>query len=809
MLKHHANALKVVLILLVAITTSPMSLAGWVAVGSNGTILNSPDGVNWSEANSDTTETLRGVDFDGSSTWAASGQRGTIVRSDDAQNWTQQVSGKSEPLWGTVFEGGQWYVTGGSGTILTSPGGVTWTSVNGRYGFTLYDIAFNQSDLYGIAGDAGYSTTILTSPNGTVWTQNPPSPNNGEGLYGITQVGGTWVAVGDKGTILTSNDPTSRSWDERASSTTVDLRDIVHNGTDLYVVVGREGLILTSPDAVTWTPRISGTPYDLWGVNYDGSDLYVAVGDEGTILTSPDGINWSEKTSPTFRRLYDVASGKLPQTIDFSAQNPPYQSFTAGATYPLSPPATASSNLSVTYTSLTAGVCSISGETVTMVALGECQIEASQPGDSTYLPANPVTQSTLQITAPGPGVPTNPGLVFDPQDTEIFAPGGTFTLTPPAATTQTPVDPQPVIVYASLTPSICAIALTGSVDVTMLDVGTCSIVAASTPNSLYAPGGPVSASIDILPRPQNITFGPQTAQDFILNGTFTLNPEASASSGLPVDYNSLSSGICSVEGPTVTMLAAGTCLIEAIQTGDDTWEPASAVSQTISLQVPPRQPQVIDFPAQNPLIQDATLLGTTYAIAPEAQASSGLPVSYQVLSPGVCTISGTTLTITGAGACQIEASQAGNSTYLPAVPVTQSVLHLLTPPGPGVPTKPGLVFDPQDSELFSPGGKFLLSPAANTTQTPLDPQPIIAYVSGTPAVCTIPLQGSLEVTMLSSGDCTIVAASIPNSIYSLGGPVAGTINLYLPSVPVPTIPLQLLWLLGLLTLIVAAPRLVK
>ena len=171
------------------------------------------------------------------------------------------------------------------------------------------------------------------------------------------------------------------------------------------------------------------------------------------------------------------------------------------------------------------------------------------------------------------------------------------------------------------------------------------------------------------------------------------------------------------------------------------------------------------------------------------------------------------MTIAGAGECQIEASQPGDDNYLAAVPAVQSVLHIVTPPGPGVPTNPGLIFDPQDSELFSAGDTFTLI-AATTTQTPVDPQPTIIYVSSTPSICTIPLLGSLEVTMLNIGDCIIVAASAPNSLYSTGGPVAGTINLYSNSKPsetvaVPTLPQPLFWLLGVLVAAVSAHRLQK
>jgi hypothetical protein len=48
-------------------------------------------------------------------------------------------------------------------------------------------------------------------------------------------------------------------------------------GNGLFVAVGEDGTILTSPDGVTWTQRTSGTSNWLNGVAY-GNGLFVAVG---------------------------------------------------------------------------------------------------------------------------------------------------------------------------------------------------------------------------------------------------------------------------------------------------------------------------------------------------------------------------------------------------------------------------------------------------------------------------------------------------------------------------------------------------
>lgn len=321
---------------------------------------------------------------------------------------------------------------------------------------------------------------------------------------------------------------------------------------------------------------------------------------------SPSGMGVADclpsgsATDSTLSAYLQGTGTKTSQTISFPAQNPLFRDFLVNATYPLSPSATASSGLPVTHTSLTPAICTVSGTSITMISAGECRVEASQPGDTTYGPAIPLSQSVLQINPPpNTGVPTIPGLQFDPQDTEIFEPSGSFALSPPANTTQTPVN-QPDILYSSATPAVCTIPLQGSIMVEMLSVGTCSIVVESAPNSFYVAGGPIEASIEILPRPQTITFGSQPDQPFSEGDTFPLNPVATANSGLPIEYISLAPSICAISGEDVIMVSSGNCVIEASQPGDNTWEAASPVSQAVRIiaPVPPDPVTVTTLPWQ-------------------------------------------------------------------------------------------------------------------------------------------------------------------------------------------------------------------
>ena len=76
--------------------------------------------------------------------------------------------------------------------------------------------------------------------------------------------------------------------------------------------------------------------------------------------------------------------------------------------------------------------------------------------------------------------------------------------------------------------------------------------------------------------------------------------------------------------------------------------------------------QTITFPT----LSDITLGGTAPTLA--ATASSGLTVSYASSTTGVCTVSGSTITIVSTGSCSITASQSGGSGYAAAANVSKS-----------------------------------------------------------------------------------------------------------------------------------------
>ncbi|WP_369642943.1 IPTL-CTERM sorting domain-containing protein [Acidovorax sp. A79] len=149
--------------------------------------------------------------------------------------------------------------------------------------------------------------------------------------------------------------------------------------------------------------------------------------------------------------------------------------------------------------------------------------------------------------------------------------------------------------------------------------------------------------------------------------------------------------------------------------------------------------QAINFPAQ---AGQTYVPGGNFAINPLANATSGLAVVYVgSQTPSVCTVSGTVVTMVGAGTCTIMANQAGNSAWTAAPLATQNVAI-----GPGA---NAIVFPAQANQVFVPGGSFAISPAATGRSSAA-----VVYTSLAPGVCSV--VGS-SVTMVGAGMCTLAA----------------------------------------------------
>jgi len=134
--------------------------------------------------------------------------------------------------------------------------------------------------------------------------------------------------------------------------------------------------------------------------------------------------------------------------------------------------------------------------------------------------------------------------------------------------------------FASATPAVCSSTAGGVV--TLLATGLCTITASQPGDAAFAAAVPVSRSFTVIAalQSQTIVFGLLIERTL---GSPPFNLGASASSGLPVTFASLTTAVCSVAGSTVTLLSIGICTMAADQPGNAMYAAAPQVLQSFQV----------------------------------------------------------------------------------------------------------------------------------------------------------------------------------------------------------------------------------
>ena len=474
---------------------------------------------------------------------------------------------------------------------------------------------------------------------------------------------------------------------------------------------------------VTLTADVIGVPSRL---RFITPDVGAVVSDTVTVTPSVTTTYTLMVQNETGRstKTVTVYVTQASQVITFTAPGP----VSLGA--PLALTATSSSGLAVSFVSTTAGVCTVSGSTLTPLTAGTCSIAASQAGNANYAAAAPVLQSfTIGMASQT--------ITFGPLSGVTFG-AAAFTVT---ATSSSGL----AVSFTSATPLVCAVS--GST-VTPVAVGTCSIAAGQNGNASYGAAAPVVQSFAITQASQVITFaapGPVS-----LGAPLALT--ATSSSGLAVSFVSTTAGVCTVSGSTLTPLTAGTCSIAASQAGNANYAAAAPAVQSFTIGM---ASQTITF---------GPLSGVTFGAAAftvTATSSSGLAVSFTSATPLVCAVSGSTVTPVAVGTCSIAAGQNGNASYGAAAPVLQSF---------------AITQASQVITFAAPGPASLGAPLALTATS--SSGLAVSFVSTTAGVCTV--SGS-TLTPLTAGTCSIAASQAGNANYAAAAPVVQSFTIGMAS----------------------------
>ncbi|MDQ1475116.1 MAG: large repetitive protein, partial [Actinomycetota bacterium] len=509
-------------------------------------------------------------------------------------------------------------------------------------------VAFVSAD-----GPASSTTTTSVTGSGLTWTLDQ---------RGNSQAGTTEVWHANASTALTNAVVTATS----SSGLDISITVVAFNGASGIGAHVSAGARTGAPSA-TLTTAGSGSLVYAVGNDYDRATARTTGSGESIVHQWVDTVSgdtfWVQSANaPTGAPGSSVTMDDTAPTTDRwnltaveirrpAGATPSPQSITFGALAnatlaqsPVSVSATASSGLPVSFSSLTGSVCSVAGSSVSLLATGTCTIQADQAGNASY-DAAPSLARSFTVTK-------------NPQ-TISFAPLPDVTLAQSPRTVAATASSGLPVSFSSSTTSVCTVSGT---TVTLLSSGICTIQADQAGNGSFNPANPVQQSFSVVSGQgaQTITFSP------IADATLAQSPlvaSATASSGLPVSFSSLTTAVCTVSGASVTLLTPGTCTIQADQAGNGSFNPAPSVQRSFTVS---KSNQTIVFPP----LSDVSLSQSPVTV--NATASSGLAVSFSSLTTAVCSVSGASVTLITTGTCTIQADQAGNGSFNPAPPIQQS-----------------------------------------------------------------------------------------------------------------------------------------
>jgi hypothetical protein len=347
--------------------------------------------------------------------------------------------------------------------------------------------------------------------------------------------------------------------------------------------------------------------------------------------------NYSAATQQTVTFLVNNTSQTISPFAAISAQ-------TFGVPFTIAPPA-ASSGLPVTL-SVVSGSATISGNTITPTGSGIITLAANQSGNNNVAPAPQMLASVTVNAAPQVLQPFQAisNIVSDYTTVQPFP------ITPPLSSSTNSVVVSVKSGPAKINNNVLTVTGNGVVVLSANQPATANYLASAS----------VTTSFSVGKSNQTLSGGIVGVSDQSLDAGSLMVTLPTASSSLPVTL-SVVSGPATVSGTTVTLTGVGQVVLAATQAGNKTYGP---VQTTATFNVTQGNNSIAPF---------APIGNVSYGVKPfkvtAPVASSGLPVSLSILS-GPATISGNTITITGAGTVTLAADQAGNGNYPAAQEVT-------------------------------------------------------------------------------------------------------------------------------------------
>jgi hypothetical protein len=421
---------------------------------------------------------------------------------------------------------------GGSGTIT-----VGWTLPAGQLAGAQYQITRTTGP--------GSPTTVCTVASTVTSCQDTGLTGGTTYGYSVAAVLSSWQSAA-----ITTSATTQKASQTITLTSTAPAAPTVGGATYTVTATASSGLAVAFSSASTSICTVSGSTVSFVGA--------------GTCTLNADQAgNANYNAAPQVHQSFVVAKGA--QTITFTS-SAPATATVSGPTYTVT--ATASSGLAVAFSSATPTICTVSGSTVSFVGAGTCTLNANQGGDANYNTAAQVQQSfavakgdqTITFTSTAPAAAT--------------VGGATYTVTATASSGLT--------VAFTLDAASSGCSLSGST-VSFTAAGTCKVDANQAGDANYNAAPQVQQSFAVAKGAQTITFT-STAPSSAAVGGPTYTVTATSSSGLAVTITlDVTSTGCSLSGSTVSFTTAGTCKIDANQSGNTNYNAAPQVQQSITV----------------------------------------------------------------------------------------------------------------------------------------------------------------------------------------------------------------------------------
>jgi len=323
-------------------------------------------------------------------------------------------------------------------------------------------ITFGTAPSVVVAGTGAVSATGGASGNAVTFTSQ---------TTGVCTVTGTTVTGVTAGTCTiaanqTGNTNYSAATQKTQSFTVGKGSQSISFGASPAVTVGGTGSVTataTSGLAVTFSSQTTGI------CTISGNTVTGVNAGSCTILANQAG-SANYNAAPQGTLTFSI--GKAGQTLSFGAA----PTLVVGGTGMVS--AVSTSGLTATFSSQSTGICTVSGSTVTGIAIGTCTIAADQAGNANFNPATTVTQS-FSI---GQGSQT---ISFGAAPS--ISVGGTGTVSATASSGL-------AVSFTSLTTAVCSVS---GATVNGIKAGTCTIAADQAGNANYSAAAQVTQDITI------------------------------------------------------------------------------------------------------------------------------------------------------------------------------------------------------------------------------------------------------------------------------------------------------------------------